>query len=70
MSITVIKEGNALSVVKSSLAIPEGVPLELFTRDELVDPWTAAAIESAFFDQEDWGSSLDGLVVREEETKA
>ena len=65
MSITVVKEGNGLRIVHATDDVPEGVEFELFTRNELVDPWTAAALESAFADAEDWGDTLDELVLKE-----
>lgn len=73
MSIHVIKEGNMLKVLDSSSPIPDGVTLTLYTATELTElrkqptAWEAAQLESAFAeDDEDWGSSLDTMVVRED----
>jgi len=73
MSIQVIKEGNLLKVIESSAPIPDGVKLTLYTAAELKETckqptaWEAAQLESVFHeDDEDWGSSLDSMVVREE----
>ncbi len=63
MSITVIKEGNVLRILSSSEPIPENTPLELFTLS--IDPWQAAQLESVFREDEDWGHSLDHLIVKE-----
>lgn len=63
MSITVIKEGDHLRILASSAPIPENTPLELFTVG--IDPWQAAQLESVFRDEEDWGHSLDHLIVKE-----
>lgn len=72
MSIRVIKEGNLLRVVESSEPIPDGARLTLYTASELADlagqpsAWEAAQMETAFGEgDEDWGSSLDGLVIKE-----
>jgi hypothetical protein len=72
MSINVIKEGSLLRVIESSEPIPDGARLILYTASELADltrqptAWEAAQLESAFRDgEEDWGSSLDGLVIKE-----
>lgn len=72
MSITAIKEGDVLKVVESSEPIPDGARLTLYTATELAaltrqpSAWEAAQVESAFSDgEEDWGSSLDCLVVKE-----
>jgi len=72
MSINVIKEGNLLRVLESSEPIPDGARLTLYTASELADlarqpsAWEAAQMESAFSDgEEDWGSSLDRLVIKE-----
>jgi len=72
MSIEVVKEGNLLRVVESSEPIPEGARLTLYTASELVGlakqptAWEAAQMESAFQGgEEDWGASLDCLVVKE-----
>lgn len=73
MSINVIKEGNLLRVIDSSEPIPDGAKLTLYTSAELVDlakqptAWESAQLESAFQeDAEDWGHSLDSLVIQEE----
>jgi hypothetical protein len=63
MSITVIKEGNVLRILSSSEPIPENTPLKLFTHG--IDPWQAAQLESVFREDEDWGHSLDHLIVKE-----
>jgi hypothetical protein len=65
MSITVVKEGKGLRIVHATDDVPGGVEFELFTRNELVNPWTAATLESAFADGEDWGDLLDELVLNE-----
>lgn len=73
MSIAVIKEGNILRVVESSEPIPDGTKLTLYTATELSAlekiplAWEAAQLESAFHeDEEDWGKSLDSMVISEE----
>ena len=63
MSITVIKEGDHLRIISSSEPIPENTPMELFTQS--IDPWQAAQLESVFREDEDWGHSLDHLIVKE-----
>jgi hypothetical protein len=72
MSIKVIKEGNLLRVVDSSEPIPDGTKLTLYTASELEalsgspTAWEAAQLESAFQeDEEDWGTSLDSMVISE-----
>ena len=71
MSVTVIKEGNMLRLIDASEAIPDGKMLVLYTAEELrteskgLTAWEAAQIESVFSeDDEDWGNSLDHLVVK------
>ncbi len=73
MSIEVIKEGNILRVVESSEPIVDGTKLTLYTASELdalakrPTAWEAAQLESAFQeDEEDWGTSLDSMVIAEE----
>jgi hypothetical protein len=73
MSIEVIKEGNILRVVESSEPILDGTKLTLYTAAELnalakgPTAWEAAQLESAFQeDEEDWGTSLDSMVISEE----
>lgn len=73
MSIEVIKEGNILRVVESSEPILDGAKLTLYTASELSalakhpTAWEAAQLESAFQeDEEDWGTSLDTMVISEE----
>lgn len=73
MSISVIKEGNVLRVVESSEPILDGAKLTLYTASELsalsksLTAWEAAQLESTFQeDEDDWGSSLDSLVISEE----
>lgn len=73
MSIEVVKEGNVLTIIDSSEPIPDGAKLTLFTAAELKasgkqpTAWEAAQLECAFEENgEDWGASLDSLVVKEE----
>ncbi|MEI6072791.1 MAG: hypothetical protein WCS31_13435 [Verrucomicrobiae bacterium] len=70
MSITIIKEANIIRLLASSAPIPDGTRLTLYTEEEVPSmrtaptAWEAAQIDSAFHeDEEDWGSSLDHLVV-------
>jgi hypothetical protein len=63
MSITVIKEGDHLRILSASEPIPENTPLELVTHG--MESWQAAQLDSAFRDGEDWGVTLEHLVVRE-----
>jgi len=72
MSITVIKENNVLRVLEASGPFPEGARLVLYTREELdsrrPEAWEAAQLDSIFReDEEDWGDSLDALVVKDGE---
>lgn len=73
MSINVIKEGDVLRIVESSEPILDGAKLTLYTASELsalsksLTAWGAAQLESTFQeDEDDWGSSLDSLVISEE----
>jgi hypothetical protein len=71
MRVTVIREGNALRLIDSTEPIPEGATLVLYTADEIarLSAWTAceaAQLDSVFRDDdEDWGDSLDALVVKQ-----
>ena len=72
MSITIIRDGNSLRLLSSADCIPEGTPLTLYTAEELdglsVRPtaWESAQLDSAFSDGEDWGDTLDALVIPRE----
>ncbi|HPA20669.1 MAG TPA: hypothetical protein PLU30_23170 [Verrucomicrobiae bacterium] len=70
MSITVIKKGSGLEILDASAQIPEGVRLVLYTKDEMMagnpppNVWEAAQLDSVFReDDEDWGDSLDRLLI-------
>jgi hypothetical protein len=71
MSVTVKKERNVLRLIDSTEPIPEGATLVLYTADEAarrpaLTAWEAAQLDSVFReDDEDWGDSLDALVVKE-----
>lgn len=67
MSITLVKQNGQIRLVSSSVPIPEGVPIVFFTKEEILDPWEKAELDSIFSDHEDWGVSLDKLVVCEQE---
>ena len=67
MSITLVQQNGQLRLLSSSVPIPEGVPIVLYTKEEILDPWDKAALDSFFSDEEDWGTSLDKLVVNEKE---
>ena len=62
MRITAVKEGDHLRIIASSAPIPENTPLNLLIVG--IDPWDAAQLESVFRDDEDWGHSLDHLIVK------
>ena len=62
MRITAIKEGDYLRIIASSAPIPEDTPMNLFIVG--IDAWDAAQLESVFRDDEDWGHSLDYLIVK------
>jgi hypothetical protein len=63
MTITVIKEGDHLRILTATQPIPENTPLTFSTH--VIEPWQAAQLESVFRDDEDWGNSLDHLIVKE-----
>lgn len=64
MSVTVVKEGNALRIVEADGEFPAGQKVKLFTREELAQkagysPLEYVQLESIFAeDEEDWGDSL------------
>jgi len=71
MSIIAVKEGNVLRVVETSSDIPDGTRLVLYTAEEIrsapgsLTAWEAAQLDSALGEtDEDWGDSLDSLVVK------
>ena len=66
MSVTAIKEGNVLRILSDSGDIPEHVLLRLSVAALPVDAWQAAQLDSAFSDAEDWGDTLDSLLVKKD----
>jgi len=64
MSITAVKEGNVLRIISSTEPIPENIPLHL--QVHALDGWQAAQLETTFRDDEDWGGSLDHLIVKKQ----
>lgn len=67
MSVTVIKEGDALRILEATQPIPEGTRLVLFTAGEQGAGNTLSALESAQLesifagDDEDWSDVLAPL---------
>ncbi|HAO79379.1 MAG TPA: hypothetical protein DCQ92_10455 [Verrucomicrobia subdivision 3 bacterium] len=70
MSITVVSEGNVLKIVEADGELPAGEKVKLFTTEELTrrsgySPLECLQLESIFSESdEDWGNSLDSLVVK------
>jgi hypothetical protein len=60
--ITVIKEGDHLKILSSTEKIPDNVTLHLSLSEE--DSWARAQLETEFRSDEDWGDSLDDLVLK------
>lgn len=59
--ITAIKEGDHLRILSSSDEIPDNVPLHLALTDAC--QWSRAELDTEFRSDEDWGHSLDHLIL-------
>jgi len=66
MRLTAIKEGKILRILSDSGDIPDHIPLQISVTPLATDPWQSAQLDSAFANDEDWGNSLDALVIKKE----
>ncbi|MEB3310319.1 MAG: hypothetical protein VKJ02_08800 [Snowella sp.] len=57
MSITILKEGDTVRLLQSDIQIPEGEPIILFTKEEMIqqiqDEWVNLQMPSFVRDDED-----------------
>jgi hypothetical protein len=57
MSITILREGDAVRLLRSDIQIPEGEPIILFTKEEIIqqvkDGWVNLQMPSFVRDDED-----------------